>query len=88
VLLESSPCFCFCFPLCDVPHTTPESHLFCCSCGPLLLQAKAAVQASYFGVPTAAITKPKESVVHAAGWTSSVQPALGGLKVRGGVLRC
>jgi hypothetical protein len=57
----------------------------------LLLQAKAAVQASYFGVPTAAITKPKESVVHAAGWPSSVQPALGGLKVRGGgrrVLGC
>lgn len=52
---------------------------------PLILQAKAAVQASYFGVPTASITKPKESVVHAAGWPSSVQPALGGLKVRVGV---
>lgn len=60
----------------------------CCSSQGLMLlllhklsQAKAAVQASYFGVPTATITKPKESIVSAAGWPSSVNPALGGLKV-------
>ncbi|KAF8065468.1 hypothetical protein HT031_003069 [Scenedesmus sp. PABB004] len=42
-------------------------------------QAKAAAQASYFGVPTTAISNPKESVVSAAGWPSSVTAALGGL---------
>jgi hypothetical protein len=45
-------------------------------------QAKAALQSSYFGVPSAAIAKPKDSVVSAAGWPSSVTPALGGLGVR------
>ncbi|WIA36854.1 hypothetical protein OEZ86_008105 [Tetradesmus obliquus] len=42
-------------------------------------QAKAATQASYFGVPTAAITKPKDSIVSASGWPTSVSAALGGL---------
>jgi hypothetical protein len=42
-------------------------------------QAKAAMQASYFGVPTGAITKPKESIVSASGWPTSVNAALGGL---------
>lgn len=42
-------------------------------------QVNAASQASYFGVPTTAVTNPRESVVSAAGWPASVQPALGGL---------
>lgn len=42
-------------------------------------QVNAASQASYFGVPTTAVTDPKQSVVSAAGWPTSVEPALGGL---------
>ncbi len=48
-------------------------------------QVNAASQASYFGVPTTSLTRPRDSVVSAAGWPSSVTPALGGLPSPPGV---
>jgi hypothetical protein len=43
-------------------------------------QVKAANDAAYFGVPLATqATSPKKSIVSAAGWQSSVTPALGGM---------